>query len=57
MEILDNFLEQPLFDGKRFWDVEQEMEVTIRLRILTIAIVIVKSNKIIKRRKEGQMSC
>ena len=23
---LDKFLEQPLFDGKRFWDAEQEME-------------------------------
>lgn len=23
---LDKFLKQPLFDGKRFWDAEQEME-------------------------------
>ena len=23
---LDKFLEQPLFDGKRFWDAEQDME-------------------------------
>ena len=32
---LDKFLEQPLFDGKTFWDAEQDIEwVEDRMRIV-----------------------